>query len=133
MKAVTCKRTLSEATHWMMAAGIMLSLCWLQLSWATVAGICEAASEPEACCCAHACAPSGAIHGPVGGTATIRRAVNSTAIDAVGNSPNPSDYSCCRAHPQSERPVVTASTQETAVEIQAPSLMRALAPQPLRS
>lgn len=134
MKAVKTKRNLNRATRWLMAA-VLLSLSSLQLTWASVASICDAASQPEACRCTHACDPNGPMHRVTSRRPSARHALHSSTIDASNGTSEPSDFSCCRALPQGDRPVVTTSTstQEIAVGAETTSLMPAVALAPLAS
>lgn len=132
MKAVTTKGNVSKTTRWLMAA-VLLSLSSLQLTGASVASICDAASQPEACRCTHACDPTGPMHQQASRRPTGRQALNSLAIDANTDASEPSDFSCCRALPQGDRSVVTTSTQEIAVGVETTSLMPAAAPVALAS
>lgn len=127
VKAVTTKRNFSKA-RWLLAAAVVLSLSSLQTTWASVASICDAASQPESCRCSHPCEPSGPMHHQPAGKPTDRLALHSSRIEVNSGAPVPSDYSCCRAFPAGDRPVVTTSTQEIAVEIETTSLMPAAAP-----
>ena len=126
MKAVTTKRNFNRATRWLMAA-VLLLLSSLQLTSASVASICDAASQPEACRCAHACDPTGPMHQRTSRRPSARQALNSSTIDVNNGASEPSDFSCCRALPQGDRPVVTTSTQEIAVGVETTSLMPAVA------
>jgi hypothetical protein len=133
MKAVTTKRNFGNATRWLMTAAAVLSLSSLQLTWASVASICEAASQPESCRCSHACEPTGPMHHQPANKPSARPALHSPMIEVNSGAPGPSDFSCCRALPQGDRPVVTISTHEIAVEIETTSLTAAAAPVALAS
>lgn len=131
-KAITSVRNLSGATRWLMAATVVLSLSSLQSSFAAIAFICEAASELEACQCKHACGPTGPMHHQPASRPSARIVTHSSTIDADSGSET-SGFSCCRALPQGDRPALTTSTQEIAVEIETTSLMPAAAPAALAS
>jgi len=133
MKAVTSKRNFGNATRWLMAAAAVLSLSSLQLTWASVASICEAASQSETCRCTHACEPTASMHHQPASRPSARPAPQSSTIEVNGEASGRSDSSCCRALPQGDRPAVTISTQEIAVEIETTSLMAAAAPVVLAS
>lgn len=133
MKAVTTKRNFSKASRWLMVAVVLVSLSSLQSTWASVASICEAASQPESCRCSRACEPTGSMHHQPASRTSARRAMDSSMIDASSGASESSDFSCCRALPQGDRSVVTISTQEIAVEIETTSLMPATAPVALAS
>jgi hypothetical protein len=127
MKAVTTKRDFSKA-RWLMAAAAVLSLSSLQLTWASVASICEAASQSETCRCTHACEPTGSMRHQPASKPSARPAPQSSTIEVNGEASGRSDFSCCRALPQGDRPAVTNSNQEIAVEIPTPSQVAAVAP-----
>lgn len=128
MKAATTKRNFSKATRWLMAA-VLLSLSSVQLTRASVAAVCDAASQPEACRCTHACDPTGPMHQRASRRPGARQAPNSLTIDANTGASEPSDFSCCRALPPGDRSVVTTSTstQEIAVALETTPPVRAVA------
>lgn len=132
MKAVTTKRSFSKTTRWLMAAA-MLSLSSLQLTWASVASICDAASQLESCRCTHACEPTGPMHQQPSRRPSARQALNSSTVDANTGASESSDFSCCRAVPQGDRFVVTTSTREHAVGAETTSVMPTAAPVALAS
>ena len=132
MKAVTTKRNFSKTTRWLIAA-VLVSLSSFQLARASVESICDAASQPEACRCTHACDPTGPMHQRASRRPSARQALNSSTIDVNNGASEPSYFSCCRALPRGDRAVVTTSTQEIAVGVEATSLMPAAAPVVLAS
>ena len=133
MKVVKSKRTLSKATRWFTAAAVVLSISSLQSTWASVTSLCEAASQPEACHCKHACESTGAMHHQQASRPSPRPAMHFPTINADSNASERSGSSCCSALPQGDRSVVITSTQEAALETKTASFFPVVEPVALAS
>ena len=121
MKAACSKRIVSKITRSLVAAAVLVALSSLQSSWSTLASICQIGSERDTCQCRNGCKPKGQTFDPA---RAEQIEMHSTAVSVASNTPSaPSGGSCCQVLPQSDRPIVTSSAQETAVEIETAPLL----------
>src|SRR5689334_4273478 len=114
MRAVASTRIVNNGNRWLMSAVIAVALSSLQSSLA-VASICQLGSGAEVCRCTRSCKDRMHDSASNADQLTAQQPAMRARISTDSTSPG---VQCCSL-PQSEKPVVTSSTQETPVEFEA--------------